>query len=97
MDPAAIASGVNQALTEASGSSHFREHYEEVGDALVLEYHFFKIPEKIDLWRLAAALERVEGMAWSVHHGEHRLTLDGAAGGRKVAVFVSLRKGELPH
>jgi hypothetical protein len=92
MDRAAIAGGINQALTEASGSIHFREQFSELGDALILEYHFTRLPAKIDLWRIAAAFSRVEALSWSDHHGESRLNLDGVIDDQRVTVFISLKK-----
>jgi|SRR6516164_4070148 hypothetical protein len=97
MDEATIASGVNQALTEASGSIHFRERLNELGDTLVLEYHFTHLPERIDLMRLTAALDKVQGLVWSEHHGESRLILDGVVGDKRVTVFISLRKEASAH
>jgi hypothetical protein len=92
MDEAAIAGGLNQALTEASGSVHFREHFNLVGDTLVIEYHFTTLPAKLDLERLRAAFEKVDAMFWSGHHGHSTVSLDGTVDGEKVSVLVSLRR-----
>jgi hypothetical protein len=92
MDDATIAGGLNQALTEASGSVHFREHFNEVGDRLVIEYHFTELPNKIDLARLAAVFEQLDALYWSNRHPHSVVSIDGAIGGRKVSVEVSLTR-----
>ena len=92
MDDAMIAGNLNQTLTEASGSVHFREHFNEVGDALVIEYHFTALPNKIDLARLTAAFEQLDALYWTNRQSHSTVNLEGVIGGRKVSIEVSLRK-----
>ena len=92
MDDATIAGGLNQTLTEASGSVHFREHFNEVGDRLVIEYHFTALPNQIDLGRLTAAFEHLDALYWTNRHPHSTLNLEGVIGGRKASVEVSLQK-----
>jgi hypothetical protein len=92
MDDATIAGSLNQTLTEASGNVHFREHFNEVGDTLVIEYHFTALPDEIDLGRLTAAFEQLDALYWTNRHSQSTVNIDGVIGGRKVSVEVSLRK-----
>jgi hypothetical protein len=92
MDDATIAGGLNEALTEAGGSAHFVEHFNEFGDTLVIEYHFTALPERLDLGRLLAAFDRVAATYWTNQHRHGAVNIDGEIGARKVSVVVSLRK-----
>jgi hypothetical protein len=92
MDEATIAGELNLALNEASGSIHFHEHFNLLGDTLVLEYHFKTLPEKIDLERLRAVFERVDALYWSGQHGHSTISMDGVVQGEKVSVLISLKK-----
>ena len=92
MDEASIAGNLNQAVTEASGSVHFHEHFNLLGDRVVLEYHFTQLPDRINLERIRAAFEKVEALYWSRQHGHETINLDGLIVGEKVSLFISLRK-----
>ena len=92
MDEATIAGDLNQALNEASGSIHFHEHFNLVGDTLVIEYHFKTLPEKIDLERMRRVFDKVDALYWSGQHGHSTLSIDGLVQGEKVSVYISLRK-----
>ena len=92
MDDATIAGTLNQALVEASGSVHFREHFNEIGEILVIEYHFTKLPEKVDLRRLYATFPTVEAVYWRSHDDRNTVSIDGSFGVRKVSVEISLRQ-----
>jgi hypothetical protein len=92
MDDVTIAGDMNLALIEAGGSARFVEHFNAVGDTLVLEYHFSALPVRLDLGRLLAAFDRVGATYWTHHAGHSAINIDGAIAGRKVSVVVSLRK-----
>ncbi len=92
MDDALIAGNLNQALTEASSSVHFREHFNEVGDRLVIAYHFTALPDKIDLKRLSAVFEQLDALYWTNRHPHSAINIDGAIDERKVSVEVSLKR-----
>ena len=92
MDEAIIAGALNQALTEASGSVHFHEHFNLVGDTLIIEYHFKTLPEKIDLEWMRSCFDKVEAFSWNGQQGHSMVSIDGMVQGEKVTVYISLRK-----
>jgi hypothetical protein len=92
MDDATIAGNLNQALSQASGSVHFREHFSELGDLLLIEYHFTVLPEKIDLSHFLVGFDTLNKLYWTNHHSHSTLNVEGAIGTRKVSVELSLRK-----
>ena len=92
MDDATIAGNLNQTLRQASASVHFREHFNELGDTLVIEYHFTVLPEKIDLSRFLVGFDTLNNLYWTNHHSHSTLNAEGIIGARKVSVELSLRK-----
>jgi hypothetical protein len=92
MDDATIAGNLNQTLRQASASVHFREHFNELGDTLVIEYHFTVLPEKIDLARLTVAFDTLNALYWTNRPGRNAFNIEGAIGERKVSVEVILQK-----
>jgi hypothetical protein len=92
MDQATIGGTLNEAVRKASGSEHFREHFNEAGDRLVFEYHFTALPGRLDVGRVAAVLDRLDAIYWTGRHEHSDINIDGALGGRDVSVVISLRK-----